>query len=164
MKQNIFTYNELDGTMVITYQDKESGEITKTLKYKDGVLKVVYEKPLSSEQIEDIHNKMKQSFDDIKHELDSLLKAQKTNQVSVYVSKAIETLYDVLVQNNMVDTEKYNSESFAVHFVSKMTDEEAEAQGAMTVGQIFAGWQRGQHYIVDNSLAVWEWHNTKKQQ
>ncbi len=163
MKQNIYTYLEYDGTTVVTFQDKETGEITKTLKYKDGVAKIVYEKPLSTEQVEELHNKMKQKFDNIKEELDRLLKAQKTNQVSVYVSKAIETLYDVLVQNKMVDTEKYNEEAFANHFVSKLTDEEAEAQRAMTVGQIFAGWQRGQHFIVDNSLAVWEWHNTKKQ-
>ncbi len=159
MRQNIYTFNEIDGTMVVTFQDKETGEITKTLKYKDRVAKVVYEKALTQEETQEILNKLSQQYDNINEDLDRLIKTQRTNKIDVYVNKAIDTLFDVLVKNNMVDLEKYKKDDFAKHFMDKLTNEQAIEAGGMTVGQIFNNWKRGQHFIVDNSLAVWEWHN-----
>lgn len=163
MAQTIYTYSELDGTMVITYQDKETGEITKTMKYKDGVAKVVYEKPMSEGKVEEIHARMKQSIENIGADLDKLLKTQRTQEINVYVNKAVDVLFDVLLQNKMVDTEKFKKEDFHRLFVSPLNEEKASEQGLMTVGQIFESWVRGKHPIVDNSILVWEWHNKQLQ-
>ncbi len=163
MAQTIYTYLELDGTMVVTYQDKETGEITKTMKYKDGVAKVVYEKPMADGKVEEIHTRMKQNIQNLEADLDRLLKVQRTQELNVYVNKAVDVLFDVLLQNKMVDTEKFKKEDFHRLFVSNLTEEKAAETGQMTVGQIFESWVRGKHPIVDNSIMVWEWHNKQLQ-
>ncbi len=105
--------------------DKETGEITKTMKYKDGVAKVVYEKPMADGKVEEIHTRMKQNIQNLEAELDRLLKVQRTQELNVYVNKAVDVLFDVLLQNKMVDTEKFKKEDFHRLFVSNLTEEKA---------------------------------------